>query len=69
MLCRICKKKEATVKIYGYPLCDECRILLKAGMVSTLIGLVEKALDEATEKVAGGGDEGNNDSQGTQREG
>jgi len=53
MLCRVCKKEKATVRIYGYPLCDECRLLFKAGMVSILVGLVGEALDRATERIGG----------------
>ena len=62
MLCRICKKEEATVRIYGYPLCDECRDLVEASIMSMLVGFVKRALDKATEKMEG--DEGDNDSPG-----
>jgi len=62
MLCAMCKKREATTKIYGKPLCDRCSLVFKAGMVALSIGFVEKALDEATEKIEGGRkDEGGND--------
>ena len=61
MLCAMCKKREATTKIYGKPLCDRCSLVFKAGMVALSIGFVEKALDEATEKI-GREDERDDDS-------
>jgi len=57
MLCTMCKKREATTKIYGKPLCDRCSLVFKAGMVVLSIGFVEKALDEATEKIKEGGED------------
>jgi|GEM_PF-4449538 len=68
MLCTVCKKREATVRIYDEPLCDECKLVVEALIKTAIMGYVEEILGRATKKI-GGGDEGDNDSQGTQRKG
>ncbi len=54
MKCRICKKRDATIKIFDEPLCDKCHSIFKAAVVSLVIGLVEDAFSEVEEEIRAG---------------